>query len=191
MILADESNISASPTEIDSKTIMTAMTIRSISMNIKICAELLDMKFEKYLSNTHVDEIIFTNEYSKSLIANSFARVGVAKVVNELLDTHTTAYISTEKIPNELIGKSFSDLKAHLRTTKNYLTIGILENVGSYLERKNEALREAQKTADISKLILNLKHAKRMENNLPCINPDDNYVIPQHSMAIIIGNKRN
>ena len=65
-----------------------------------------------------------------------------------------------------------------------------MENVGSFLERKNEAVREAQKTADIKKLIENLKEAKTMENNRPNINPDDDYIIPKNSVAIVIGKER-
>jgi voltage-gated potassium channel len=109
-ILADESVPGASRTEVDSKTVMTAMTIRTISRDVRICAELLDAKFERYLNTAHVDDIIYTNEYSKVLIANSFSRIGVSKVVNDLLNTDTPAFITTERIPDSFVGKKFVDL---------------------------------------------------------------------------------
>jgi Trk K+ transport system NAD-binding subunit len=190
LIISDESNISATSTEIDSKTIMTAMTIRTISMTVKICAELMDVKFEKYLQSAHVDDIIFTSEYSKVLIANSITGVGITKVINDLLNVNSPSFISTMEIPVNFLNKKFSDLKEHLKGN-NLTLIGLLENVGGYIERKNESVREAQKTADVSMLIANLKTAKRLENNLPNISPDDDYLIPKHSMAILVGRKKD
>ncbi len=189
LILSDES-VKASQTEVDSKTVMAAMTLNAISMNIKICAELLDVQFEKYLKSAHVEEIIYTNEYNKVLIANAVTQVGITKIINNLLNVHLPGFIATEKIPNKYIGKNFLELKEYFKKTKNSILIGLLENVGSYLERKNEAVREAQKTADVVKLIDNLKVAKKMENNLPNINPDDNYIIPPNSMAVLIAREK-
>ena len=158
LILSDES-APASVSEIDSRTVMTAMTIRAVSPDVKVSAELLDMKFEKYLKSAHIDDIIYTNEYSKVLIANSFAHVGLIKIINQLLGTEDPANITTEPIPGELIGKNIGELKKH-SATENSILIGILENVGSFIERKEEAIRDAQKTADVTKLITNLKQAK-------------------------------
>lgn len=188
MVLADESVSGASNTEVDSKTVMAAMTIRSISLNVKVCAELLDRKFEKYLRQAHIEDVIFTNEYSKVLIANSFAQEGISKIVNELLDVNTPSFIRTDKLPDEYIGRPYSELRTYFHAHGNIL-IGLLENVGSYHERKNEALREAQKTADVMKLIENLKMAKKLENNLPNVHPVDDYCVPPNSLAILIGRR--
>ncbi len=190
LILADESTPS-SPTEVDSKSVMTAMTIYSISNNIKVSAELLDIKFEKYLKSAHVEEIIYTNEYNKVLIANSFTQIGITKIINNLLNANMPGYIATEKIPHSYVGKCFSDLRNYFKDHKNSILIGLLENVGGYIQRKKEAIREAQKTADVKKLINNLKAAKNMENNLPNINPDDSYIIPFNSMAVLIEREKN
>jgi voltage-gated potassium channel len=167
------------------------MTINSISSNIKICAELMDIKFEKYLKSAHVEEIIYTNEYNKVLVANSFTQVGITKIINNLLNASVPGFITTKKIPAALVGRSFGDLRNHFKDKSNSLLIGLLENVGSYIQRKSEAIRQAQKTADISKLISNLNAAKKMENNLPNINPDDSYMVPYNSMAVLIERDKN
>jgi len=188
-ILADESSDSVSATEADSKTVMTAMTIRTISRDVHICAELLDAKFESYLKSAHVGDIIYTREYSKVLIASGFSQMGIAKVVNDLLNTHTEAFFATERIPESFIGKPYGELREYFRKERKDNLIGIIENVGSFFERKQDALREAQKTADVSKLIENLKKAKRLENNLPNLNPEDSFVVPDHSMAVLISRR--
>jgi voltage-gated potassium channel len=184
-ILADESS-PASRTETDSKTVMTAMTIRTLARDVRICAELLDVKFESYLKSAHVDDIVFTSEYSKVLIANSFAQIGIAKVVNDLLSAHTPAFITTEKIPAGYVGQPFSALRDHYQRECRAILIGLVENVGSLFERKQEAVRQAQKTADISKLVENLKDAKGLENNRPQINPEDSYPVPQNALAVLV-----
>ena len=51
---------------------------------------------------------------------------------------------------------------------------------------KMDALREAQKTTDISKLVQNLKDVKEMSVNNPVFAPSDDYIIKKHSMAIIL-----
>ena len=189
-ILADESIPGASPTETDSKTVMAAMTIRAISKDVRVCAELLDVKFEKYLKTAHIEDIVYTQEYSKVLIAHSFTHAGISKVINDLLSAQTPNFIITERIPDGFIGKKFSDLRDHYHQAHKSLLIGLMENVGSFYERKQEALREAQKTADVNRLIDNLKKAKRLENNYPNINPEDDYAIPQNSMGILISTRK-
>ena len=185
VILSDESS-SSTPSEADSKTVMAAMAINSISNSIKVSAEIMDKKFEKYLKSAHVEEIIYTNEYNKVLIANSLTQVGITKIINNLLNAQLPGFITTAKIPSSYIGQNFAELRNYYKEKTKALLIGLLENVGSYIERKKEAIREAQKTADISKLISNLNSAKKMENYLPNINPADNYAVPYNSLAVLI-----
>lgn len=189
LIFSDETG-SISPTEIDSRTIMVAIAIRNISKDVHICAELLDRKFETYLKNVNVDEIIYTNEYSNTLLASATGSVGIVKIINDFLSVETEANIVIKSIPPEFIGKQFSELKEYYYNLNNIILIGLLENIGSHLERKKESIKEAQKTTDISKLVSNLKYAKAIENNLPNIAPPSNYKIPPNSMAIIIGRKK-
>lgn len=185
-LLSDESDPNASPSEIDSKTVMAAMAIRNMSKNVHLCAELLDAKFRSYLENVHVSEMIFSTEYSRSLIANSTISTGLAKVINDLLDATSGNWLFTREIPDEFVGKEYSDLKKHFSDSKNLLLVGVVENIGSYFEMKTDALRQAQKTADISQLVKNLNDVKKMKSNNPVINPPDTYKIRPRSLTILI-----
>ncbi|MEW6515344.1 MAG: ion channel [candidate division FCPU426 bacterium] len=185
-LLADESAPNASSTEMDSKTVMAAMTIRTLSRDVRICAELLDVQFESYLRSAHVEDIIYTNEYSKVLIANAFSQVGMAKVVNDLLSAHTPAFIVTESIPPGFLGKPFSELREHFRRHSRAILIGLVENAGSFHERKQEAVRQAQKTADVGQLVKNLHNARELEHNQPNLNPEENYPVPANALAVLV-----
>jgi len=184
-ILSDESR-DMSPSEIDSKTVMTALTINAITRNVRICAELLDLKFERYLRNAHVDEIVYSNEYHRLVLANASDTLGLSKVINDLLDKRTEARIRTLPIPPEFVGKQFYDIRVHYNERYGANCIGLIENVGSYWQYKKEAIRDAQKTPDISQLIDSLHAVKTMENNHANLHPDDDYIIPKNAYAVLI-----
>ncbi|MFH1539606.1 MAG: ion channel [bacterium] len=188
-ILADEST-PASVSEIDSKTVMAAMAIGSMTKNVHVCAELLDIKFRNYLESAHVSEIIFSSEYSRFLIANSSVSIGITKVINELLDVNTESLMYTQPMPQEYVGRQYSELKEHYSKEDGIMLVGLIENVGSFFERKNDALREAQKTADISLLVKNLNEVKKMKSNQPAINPPDDYKLSGHTLVILIRGSR-
>lgn len=185
LILADETGRSSN-VGIDSLTVLAAMTVREINKYIPITAELTDIRFEKYLKTAHIDEIIYNNEYSMSLIAGSIIQVGLTKVINDLLVKHNTGSLQTLPIPADLFEKSFVELKNHFKQSKDALVVGLIENAGNLLERKQEAIRSAQKTADVSLLVKNLKTAKQVENNLTHFLPGNDYTIPHNSLAIVI-----
>ncbi len=188
LILSDESE-AISATEADSRTVIAAMTLSKLIKSVPVCAELLDKKFETYLQNAHVDEIIYSNEYSRALLANASAATGIAKVLNILLDAHSPNILCTREIPENFVGKTFKELRNYFEDIHHAIVLGILENIGNFYDRKREALKEAQKTPDISKLVKNLAQVKEMENNRPFLNPPEDYKVPENAHAILIERK--
>jgi voltage-gated potassium channel len=178
--------IQGSIQEVDSRTVMTVITIKSISKTIYVCAELLDEKFERYLRFSNCDEIIMSTEYNRSIIANASAGSGISQVISELLSVNADVSIITQEIPARFIGKTFGDLFDFYLSKNRTILIGILENTGNFYTRKTEAIRDAQKTPDISKLVDNLKVVKQLVANMPVINPTTDYVIMRYTRAIII-----
>ena len=184
LILADRL-VKGSIQEVDSRTVMTVITVKSILKSIYLCAELLDAKFERYLRFSSCDEVILSSEYNKSLIANASAGTGISHVISQLLNVNADVSINTVEFPKKFIGKSFSDLIEYYKKD-NAIVIGLLENTGNFFMRKKEALEEAQKTPDISRLVDSLKMVKTLEPNLPVLNPDPGYEIKKYTMAILV-----
>lgn len=185
LILADD-NRDVSPTEVDSRTVMTAMSIESIAKDTYVVAELIDRKFEQYLRMAKVDEIIMSREYGRSLIANACLSAGIAHVVHDLLDVSCETSVTTKNIPPSMVGKTFADLSELYKKEHNAILIGVLENTGNIFKMKREAIKEAQKNPDISKIIVNLREAKALKSNHPVLNPQGDYQIKKHSAAILI-----
>ncbi len=185
IILADRLE-SASIAEVDSKTVMTVLAIKAMSRDIFVCAEVLDKKYVNYLKQAMCDEIILVRDYAQRMLANASALDGISHVLYDMISPEgSDARLSTIDIPREFILGEYGKFRQSLDQTKNIL-IGVLENTGSSQKMKLDALREAQKTPDVSKLVTNLQHVKSMEPNCPVIFPKEDYIIAKHSKAIVL-----
>jgi len=189
LVLADRM-VTGSVQEVDSRTVMSIITIKSMSKTTYTCAELLDSKFERYLKFSNCDEIILSSEYNRALIANASAGSGISHVISELLNVNADVSINTLDIPETFIGKQYEELSDYYKSKNRSVLIGILENTGNFYSRKKEAIKEAQKTPDISKLVDNLKVVKELTANQPVINPFPTYELKKYSKAIIIEGRR-
>ena len=184
LILADTSG-QASAQEIDARAVMTILTIKSLSKYIYTCVELIDSKFKRYLENVHCDEILLSREHNRILLANAASASGISHVVHELIDVDKGPLV-TQRIPSRFVGDTFDNLGEHFRAEDKSILIGILENTGNIFHRKREALRDAQKTPDIGRLVANLQAVKELRGNQPVFNPGPDYVIKPHARAILI-----
>ena len=172
--------------QIDSKTVMTVMTIKNLNKQAYVCAELLDTKFEKYLKLSHCDEILLAREFSRSMLASASLGTGLSHVVKSLISGESGTGITTATYPESFIGKTFNELRTYFYSEYNAQLIGMLENTGNLLQRKSEALKEAQMNPDISKLIPDLRSVKTIIANDPVLNPPRDYKINKFSRGIII-----
>jgi voltage-gated potassium channel len=184
LVLAD-SSLDASPEEVDSRTVMTAMTIKSISKDIYTCVELIDSKFERYLQSVHCDEIFLSRHHNRILLANASADSGVSQIISDLLDMEQNRLV-TRELPARFIGDTFGSLSQYFMEAENSILIGVLENTGNIYMRKREALRMAQRTPDLSRLLASLQEVKRLQGNHPVFNPGPDYEIKPYSRAILI-----
>lgn len=176
--------------EIDNQTVMTVMTIKTLNKKTSICAELIDSQFEKFIKLAGCDEIIHSQKEASKFIGNVFSQPGLTKVVSNLLASHPVATDRLEiKIyPEKYLMQPFQELKTYYQD-QGHLLIGVLENTGNAYDMKHEAIREAQKTPDISKLIDNLRATKGLETNVPVFNPSPSYRLPKYSKAIVISSQ--
>jgi voltage-gated potassium channel len=184
LVLAD-SSIEASPQEVDSRTVMAAMTIKSISKDIYTCVELIDTKFERYLRSVHCDEIFVARHHNRILLANASAASGVSHIISNLLDMEQNRLV-TKEFPARFVGDTFANLSLHFMEAENGILIGVLENIGNIYQHKREALRMAQRTPDLSRLVANLQEVKKLEGNHPVFNPGPDYEIKPFSRAILV-----
>lgn len=172
--------------QIDSKTVMAVMSIKNLNRKAYVCAELLDTKFEKYLRLSHCDEVLLSRDFSRSMLASASSGTGLSHVVKSLVSKQSATRIETVPLPENLIGKTYAELKSHFGAQPRMQLIGLLENTGNLTLRKRQALRDAQKNPDISTLIPDLRGIKTLTANDPIINPPDAYELKRYSRAVAI-----
>lgn len=188
IIMADVST-ARSDAEIDARTVMANLTVKTLAPEAYTAAEVLDAKYIEHLRMGGCDEVIQSREYSRSLLVGAAVAAGVTHVMHELLEFADLRGLLTEPVPPEFVGRSYGELFGALKAD-GQLLIGLLQNTGRSLQIKRDALREAQKTANVHTLVENLRRVKEMEPNKPLLCPPDDTRIPPHCLAVVIGRPR-
>jgi hypothetical protein len=179
------------PTEVDARTIMTAMTLSNIARGTLVTAEILDPKMDHYLKLASVTEIIYSSEYSRLLLGNASSGTGIANIIFDLLDSKTGAHITSVAVPHELKALTYADVKSGLeKSNPNWLVIGLLENSGNSQSIRELALKKAQQTPDMAQLVLNLMSVKSIRCNNPLFHPAENHPVNESTMAIVIAKRK-
>ena len=187
VIIADALESSA-VSEVDSKTVMAVLTAKSLARDVYVTAEILDRKYESYLKHVQCDEILFSRDFARQMLASSSATNGLSHVVQELLGQgESGSRLLTFNIPPDYVDGPYGDYRQSLLDNgTNQILLGVLVNTGSPNAMKMEALRQAQKTSDVSQLISNMQKVKGLEVNQPVLLPEDDYQIQRHSLAIVL-----
>ncbi|MFW6338008.1 MAG: potassium channel family protein [Alkalispirochaetaceae bacterium] len=186
LILADTLESSA-VSEVDSKTVMTVLTCKALAKDVYVTAEVLDKKYESYLKHAQCDEILFSRDFSRQMLASTSVTNGMSHIIYDLLTSDESgSKLLTEPIPQRFVNGSYGEFRASFGETSSRLLLGVLENTGSPNRMKMEALRDAQKTSDVSQLVSNLQKVKGLEVNNPIFLPEDDHTVQRHSLAIVL-----
>ena len=185
LILADQGE--ASP---DAKTLLGIMAVRQINKAVHLCAEAQEERFVPYLLEAGCDEVIHLASLRVSLVAQMLHSPGISNIFHHLLSLGQGALIELEAIPQRYVGKTFADLQQSYQAQPGALLVGLLENVGNPYEMKREALRNAQKTPDMSQLVSQLQEVKQMLPHTPFLCPPPDRPIRPRTHAVVLRRSR-
>ena len=188
LVIADYTNGNASDMEVDSRTVLSVLTMKNINSEVYVSAELLSEKFEEHLKMAHVDELILTQDYEHSLLATASSGLGYSNVIKALISDDADSGIIIEDISKNFIDKTYGELSSWYenKVEKGDVLVGLLLNTGNFHQRKKSALREAQINSNISAVVDNLKKVKELHSNEPLLTPSDDFIIPKFAKAVII-----
>lgn len=187
VVIISDTYESKSPSEVDAKTVMAVLTAKSLAKDVYVTAEVMDRKYESYLSHVQCDEVLFSRDFARQMLASSSATNGLSHIIMQLLHHEgSDSRLATLEIPSTFVNKTFGDYRRSFTGGGNKLLLGLLENTGSPNRMKMQALRDAQKTSDVSQLIANLQQVKGLEVNKPVLLPDDDRPIQRYSVAIVL-----
>lgn len=186
VLIADWSNHEQSVTESDARTVLTAMAVKKIVPRGYLAAEILDLEFLPYLRMANVNEILYSRETMRSLVASATGSAGIVHVLHDIMALNGGSTLRAIPINDEQIGRSFGSLVEVLEQTDQTICIGILENTIDLGVLKREALSEAQKSLEMKTVLEKLARVKSIELNRPMLAPEEDYVIPPHALALVL-----
>lgn len=191
ILLADTSG-RRSLEKADERTILGTLAIKSLSPEVKTCAELLSPENRQHLRRANVDEIIVRGEHIGNLLAGAATSPGLPRVISNLLSPLEENNLWKVEIPRHFIGKPVGELAAYFKREKQALLIALLS------EQKGLDLEHIL-TDDFSAIDLFIKKKfeeagkdvlGKQERILTTINPDDAVLLTENDSAVVIARQR-
>lgn len=101
--------------------------------------------------------------------------------------------LTSVQIPDNFVGRPFSELAGFFAHQKRLrmICVGLLENTENINILKRKALVSAQKTTEVRQVLDSLAHIREIATNLPRLNPGDDYIVQQDSLAVVITNQES
>lgn len=156
--------------EIDSRTVLAVLTMKSIKPQVYVAAELLDEKLQEHLQMARCNEIILTQSYEHSLLATASSGMGYSNVIKTLIGDDDNTGILIRSLPSAFVGKPYGDLESYYdKKDEKMILVGLLLNTDA-----NRLLKKDESNQQLEKY------------NEPLLTPPSDFVIPKSSKVILI-----
>ena len=124
IILSDTSQ-GRSAQDADARTILAALTVEKLNPGIYTCAELINREYGSHLEMGHVNDYVVADDHSAFLLAQAALNRGLMEVFEELLTHEHGNQFYRLLVPDEWIGKPFTELFIHLKETENAILVAV------------------------------------------------------------------
>ena len=189
MIVPDESGLLPNEKPDEDKTVLTALTAKSISENIQVVAYILDEEYISHLHRANVNEIVFPDEHIPHMLAKHVTDPGVPQLFDELItQEENDKGIQVVSIPKGLVGITHNKVSAYYKFKHKWLLVGYaIKKAGFSLEEQmgesgspliRDMIKEQLDSAGIK--------LSSDEHVIVEINPDDEYVIDGKHKALVL-----
>ena len=156
--------------EIDSRTVLAVLTMKSIKPQLYVAAELLDEKLQEHLQMARCNEIILTQTYEHSLLATASSGMGYSNVIRTLIGDDDASGILIRTLPSGFVGKPYGELESYYDKKGGLkILVGLLLNT--------DASRSAKKEESDQPFV---------KYNEPLLTPPSDFIIPKSSKVILI-----
>lgn len=125
ILLADESR-GGSPEDIDSRTVLAALTIRALNPDLKMTAEVINPENINHLNLAKVGEILDSDELLGNLIARSALNYGLIGIVTDMVTRKEDMHIFSLPVDKQLAGRPSDEAMVSLREKHSGRLIGTM-----------------------------------------------------------------
>jgi len=189
MIVPDESGLLPNEKPDEDKTVLTALTAKSILEDIQVVAYILDEEYISHLHRANVNEIVFPDEHIPHMLAKHVTDPGVPQLFDELITQEKQDKgIQVVSIPKGLVGLTHNKVSAYYKFKHKWLLVGYaIKKAGFSLEEQmgesgspiiRDMIKEQLDGAGIK--------LSSDEHVMVEINPDDEYIIDGKHKALVL-----
>ena len=189
MIVPDESGLLPNEKPDEDKTVLTALTAKSILEDIQVVAYILDEEYISHLHRANVNEIVFPDDHIPHMLAKHVTDPGVPQLFDELItQEEQDKGIQVVSIPNGLVGLTHNKVSAYYKFKHKWLLVGYaIKKAGFSLEEQmgesgspiiRDMIKEQLDSAGIK--------LSSDEHVIVEINPDDEYIVDGKHKALVL-----
>src|SRR5262249_22894458 len=106
IVLADESNTSNEPDDVDARSLLTTLAVESINPDAYSCVEVIKSENRVHFERTHADELVVSAELTGALLAAAARMHGLTAVIADLLTHPEGQELYRIPLPPELVNQS-------------------------------------------------------------------------------------
>ena len=171
----------------DEKIILATLSLKKLSPKIKVVAQLNDQDKISFLRRANVDVVLTNHSFESFMTTSHITNPSVAHALENIIDKDTKNNIKNRLIPEEFIGKPFSELFNYFYENKQEICIG------TYYNEENISITEFLSSDAsgldkfIEKKLIELGHDFDEKNTLNVnINPNKKVIVQKGQGALII-----
>jgi voltage-gated potassium channel len=174
----------------DERTILATLSLKTLNPKIKVFAHIVDRENLSHLRKARADEVIVSDSYTGYLLANYIAAPGVPQFFEQLIKGTLPYDLIRRTVPDELVGKPFTELKKYYSKSYEGLLLGIGQQtepfalndllsddysyLDEYIKRKFEEAGRGIESNDQVKI---------------SINPGDDFELSKHDFYLALEKK--
>jgi voltage-gated potassium channel len=125
IVLADESNVSNDPDDVDARSLLTTLAIETINPGAYSCVEVIKSENRVHFERTRADELVVSAEVTGALLAAAARTHGLTDVIADLLTHPEGQELYRVPLPPELVNQSTRHALELLKDRYDSLLIGV------------------------------------------------------------------
>jgi len=128
IVLADASNASDDPDDLDARTLLTTLAIECINSAAYSCVEVVKSENRQHFERTNADELVVSAELTGALLAAAARTHGLTAVIADLLTHPEGQELYRIPVPPELVGQTVRHALEQLKDVHESLLVGVFAN---------------------------------------------------------------
>jgi voltage-gated potassium channel len=130
IVLADASNVSNEPDDVDARSLLTTLAIESINADAYSCVEVVRSENRQHFERTRADELVVSAELTGALLAASARAHGLTGVITDLLTHPEGEELYRVPAPPEVVGQTVRHALEVMKDVHQSLLLGLFGEAG-------------------------------------------------------------